>query len=140
MKTIANLIHQNLQKKATELTRLDQIVTSALPTGCQNHVNVAGVRDNQLILVTNSPVWASKLRLYRQNIIQMLAEHGDIKISSVLIRQSHADKIETKPRAKKLRHLDEPSARLINQTADSISDPALKQALYHLAKNTNKSD
>lgn len=140
MKTIANLIHHNLQKKASELTRLDQIVTSALPSGCQGHVNVAGVRDNQLILITNSPVWASKLRLYRQNIIQMLAEHGDIKISSVLIRQSNTDKIQTKSRVTKLRHLDEPSARLINQTADSISDPALKQALYHLAKNTNKSD
>lgn len=137
MKSIAHLINNSLQLKAAELVRLDQIITSALPTGCLNHVNVAGIRDNQLILITDSPVWASKLRLYRQSLIQMIEEHGDIKISNILIKQSKIEAIKLKQPTAKPRHLNRQSSRVIAQTADAISDPALKQALYHLAKNTN---
>ncbi len=140
MKSISHLLNNSLQAKAAELIKLNHIITSALPTGCHEHVNVAGIRDNQLILITDSPVWASKLRLYRQNLIQMIEEHGGIKISNILIRQSQIETIKTKTPVVKLRHLNRKSARLISQTADTISDPALKQALLHLAQNTKKSD
>ena len=134
MKSISNLITAKLYARTRELDQLNRVIRATVPENCKHHISVAGIRENQLILVTDSPVWASRLRLYTQNMISMLAEHAGIDVNSVRIKLIQP-KIEPEAPAPKHRHLNKSNADMIKQTADSIDDPELRQALYHLAEN-----
>jgi hypothetical protein len=135
MKTITNLIDRKIQLKARQLEKLTRLIKASLPVNCQSHVQVSAIREFQLILITDSPAWSSRLRLYSQNMIQMLAEHTNIRVNRVRIKLSQPKKSITKP-IKKFRYLNKNTASLIQQTAATINDPDLQQALINLAKKT----
>lgn len=137
MKSISRLINSRLLVKASQLDKLTKIVRSSLPAECREHVSVADIRDMQLILVTDSPVWSSRLRLYHNNILEMLKTHADVHLSQVKIRQTHPRQTARKPVVTN-RYLTDNSAKLLKQTADSIDDPDLQQALTKLAGKTAK--
>lgn len=136
MESISQLINSNIQRKAFHLAKLTKLVKASLPVHCQDHVDVADIRNNQLVLITDSPAWASRLRLYSQNMLQMLEEHANLKLASVYIKQSQP-RIKAKEPPIKYHHLSHKTAELIDQTADSISDSDLQQALKNLAKKRN---
>ena len=135
MKSISNIINKKIQFKAKLLEKWTRLIKASLPVSCQDHVNVSDVRDFQLILITDSPAWSARLRLYSKNMIQILEEHTDIKVNRVRIKLSQPKHLAQKP-AIKTRYLNKSSARLIQQTAESINDPDLQQALKNLAKKT----
>lgn len=137
MKSISNLINRKIQFKAKHLEKLTRLIKASLPLNCQDHVQVSDIRDFQLVLITDSPAWSSRLRLYSKNMIQMLEEHTNIKVNRVLVKLSQPKKPAEKI-VKKFRHLNKKSALLIQQTAEAIEDPDLKRALNHLAKNSAK--
>ncbi len=135
MESLTDLLNPALLKKARQLDALTKILRASLPQACQQHVEVAGIRDQQIILLTDSPVWVSRLRLYTQGILEMLEEYADIKLTGIKIKPSFNKKIVKKEIVRSPRTLNKRSSTLINQTADSISDPELRRALYNLAKN-----
>jgi len=139
MDSISHLINPKILQKARKLDKLTKLIRACLPIDCQQHIDVSSIRDNQLILISDSPVWASKIRLYSQNIIQMLEENAHIRINKVRIKQSQPKRVIEKP-APIPRHLDNDTADMIKRTADSISDTDLQQALNHLAKNRSGSN
>ncbi|MDH5484007.1 MAG: DUF721 domain-containing protein [Gammaproteobacteria bacterium] len=139
MKSISLLINQKIQQQALLLEKLTRLIHAALPANCKSHTQVAGIRENQLILVTDSPVWAAKLRLYTQNILQVMEEHGQLSINRIQIKQAQPKRIP-EPVPVKTRHLQKASANMIKKTADGIDDPALQEALYKLANNSLKDD
>lgn len=138
MKSISNLLQSKLVTKAKELDKLRQIVHACLPDNCKLHVKAAGIKDNSLILTVDSPVWSSRIRLYSNNILELLGQHNIAKIQSIRIRLDQAEPGRPEQKYEK-RHLDHSSSKLIEQTAASIDDPDLKQALLKLAAN-KKSD
>ena len=137
MKSISRLINPQLLGKASQLDKLTKVVRSSLPAECRDHVAVADIRDKQLILVTDSPVWSSRLRLYHNDILEMLKTHANIHLSQVRIKQSHPRQTARAPVVKN-RYLTDNSAKLLKQTADIIDDPDLHQALNNLAEKTAK--
>lgn len=137
MKSIANLINPRLLGKASQLDSLTRLIRSCLPAECQDHVSVADIRDRQLILVTDSPVWSSRLRLFQNNILEMLKTHANLELGQIRIKQTYPKKQAETP-VFNHRHLAEHSAKLVKQMADSVDDPELRQALSKLAKNTAK--
>ena len=138
MQSVRGLIPTSISKQARLLENLSRIIRASLPKNCQDHVSVAGIKDQQLILITDSPVWSSRLRLYTQNMTEMLAEHAKLQINRIQIRQSQPGSPPREEPIKKFRHLSESSARLISQTANSIDDENLSNALQRLAKNRAK--
>lgn len=137
MESLTSLINRDLSMKAHELEKLTRMLRACLPQNCQQHVAVAGMRDQQLILLTDSPVWVSRLRMYSQQMLDMLAQHSDIRVSQIRIKQTPSRMPLKKPQPKKLRRLNQDTSAMIAQTADSISDPELQQALYKLSRNTS---
>lgn len=133
MKSISNIISPKLQSRAHLLEKLTAITTACLPETCRGHVSAAGIRDNQLILISDSPVWGSRIRLSSQSILQMIEEHTGLKPTGIRIRQAQPRKIPEPP-VRQQRHLDSDTSRLISQAAESITDPALKQALLRLSR------
>ena len=137
MKSITNLINPRLLGKASQLNKLTLLVRSNLPSECQEHVSVADIRDKQLVLVTDSPVWSSRLRLYQNDILDMLKTHANIHLSQIFIKQTYPKKV-IPPAITKNRYLTTNSASLLRQTAESIDDPDLHEALCKLAEKTAK--
>ena len=137
MKSISKLINTRILGKASQLDKLPRLVRSCLPSECQNHVSVADIRDRQLVLVSDSPVWSSRLRLFQNDILEMLTNHANLQLNQILIKQTYP-KQQAKTAPIKPRYLDQNSAKLLQQTADSIDDADLRQALNKLASKTTK--
>ncbi len=138
MDFVSHHINQQLFEQARLLAKLTRILRACLPKNCQQHVAVAGIRDNQLILMTDSPVWVSRLRMYTHDMLNMLEQHGAVQVSQIRIKQSPPNSLVKPQLKKRLRHLSERSSSTISQTAKSISDPDLQQALLNLARHTRK--
>ena len=137
MKSISNLLQSRLVKKARNLDKLAHLVRACLPENCHQHVKVSGIRENSLVLMVDSPVWSSRIRLYTNHILDMLKQHQLAEVQQIKIRLSQRAPTPPEPVFHK-RYLDQRSSRLIEQTADSIDDPELKQALHKLAANKEK--
>jgi len=137
MNNISEKLSLKFRKKAQELNRLNRAVKISLPLDCHNHMQIADIRDNQLIILTDSPVWQTRLRMYSQTILEALHQHAGIKLNRVTLRLTPEKRIieETPP---VFRTLSDSNSKLIEQTANSISDPALQAALLKLSRKTQK--
>ena len=97
------------------------------------HCLHASLDGSRLTLVTDSPVWGSRLRFFAPQLDAALAgQHGYIRDYRVRVRPTHA-RAKTEAHAKAKRGL---SARTINhlmEAADGLEDPNLADALRRLA-------
>ncbi len=133
MERFSNQLTSSIRQKAFQLKRLKQAILASLPVDCHSHLEVAGIRDNQLVVLTDSPVWQTRLRMYSQSMLEALHQHADIKLSRVKIRLSPPQReIEEPPPPPRI--LSTQSAQLIEQTAQCISDEALSSALLRLSR------
>ena len=137
MKNISDNLGTHIRRKALELKRLDQAVKASLPTDCHSHVNVAGIRGNELILLTDSPVWQTRLRMFSHAILEALQQHTNSGLSQIKFRLLPPQRIvEAEPAEPKI--LSQSSGDLIEQTANCVSDPALQSALLKLSKKARQ--
>ena len=133
MQNISDKLSFTLLKKALELKRLSEAVKMSLPKDCHEHMEIAGIRDNQLIILTDSPVWQTRLRLFSHTILEALHQHEGIKLNRVKLRLAPKKRvIAEKPTVP--RYLNKQSAELITQTANSVADLDLQKALLHLSQ------
>ncbi len=132
MDKVNDKLSQRIKRKALDLKRLKQAICASLPLDCHPHIEVSGIRDHQLIILTDSPVWQTRLRMYSQSMLEALHQHLNIRLNQVQIRQySPQRKIEDPPPTPRI--LSEHSAHLIAQTANCINDPELQSALIRLS-------
>ncbi len=137
MDNISKKLSKRFKNKAHQLEQLNRAVKISLPVDCHAHMDVADIRDNQLIILTDSSVWQTRLRLYSQSILEALHQHAGIKLNRVTLKLTQPKRIiEEKPTV--FRSLSEHSSKLIKQTASCISDPDLQAALLKLAQKTKK--
>jgi len=137
MDNISAKLSLKFRKKAQELSRLNQAVKISLPLDCHSHMEIADIRDKQLIILTDSPVWQTRLRMYSQTILEALHQHAGIKLNRVTLRLAPKKRIiEDAPPV--YRTLSESNSKLIEQTANCISDPSLQAALLRLSKKRLK--
>ena len=137
MDSISEKLNLKFIKKAQELKRLNHAVKISLPVDCHHHMEVADVRNNQLIILTDSPVWQTRLRMYSQTILEALHQHAGIKLTRVTLKLIPPKRV-VKEEEPVFRTLSNDNANLIKQTANCISDPALQAALLRLSHKTKK--
>ncbi|MEM7283756.1 MAG: DUF721 domain-containing protein [Pseudomonadota bacterium] len=66
------LVSENLgalAKRAGEMDQLTQIVRAVLPNPLGDHIIAVNVRNETVFVVADSPVWASRIRFYSQEIL-----------------------------------------------------------------------
>ncbi len=137
MDNISEKINLRLIKKAQELKNLNHAVKISLPVDCHDHMEVADVRHNQLVILTDSPVWQTRLRMYSQTMLEALHQHTGIKLTRVSLKLTPPKRI-IKKKPPVFRTLSEHNARLIKQTASCVSDSGLQAALLRLSRKTKK--
>lgn len=112
---------------------LDIIVHELLPAPLNDHCRVLTIRDKNLVLAADSPVWAARLRFHTHQLLQQLSRHRAVKLGTVRIRVRPPDKQAVPDRRQPPRRLLASSSTALKQTAQAISDPELKTALLRLA-------
>ena len=133
MENISDKLQQRILRKAHELHKIGQAIKASLPLDCHSHLDVVGIRENELILLTDSPVWQTRLRMFSQTILEALQQHAGITLTRVKIRLAPPTRT-IEPYTPPKRTLSSDSARVIDQTANCISDPELREAMLRLSK------
>ena len=75
MKPINEQINANFVIQAQKLARYTQLLRNILPVECHGHVQVANIRNHSLMLMTDSPVWTTRLRQLSPQILQFIREN-----------------------------------------------------------------
>jgi len=76
MKPINEQINPNFVIQAKKLARYTQLLRNILPIECHGHVQVANIRNHSLMLMTDSPVWTTRLRQLSPQILQFIRENS----------------------------------------------------------------
>jgi len=154
MKSINEQISPEIVIQAKKLAKYTRLLHNILPAECRNHVEVANIRNQNLMLITDSPVWTTKLRQLSPQILQYIQENStdtDTRgannqvIHHVQIRtrysaagndELHASKTVKKP----VPRISEKTAELLSQSANSINNEKLKKALLKIAKHVDSNN
>ena len=153
MKPINEQISPKFVIQAKKLAKYTQLLRNILPIECHSHVQVANIRDQNLMLITDSPVWTTRLRQLSPQILQFLQDRSgsdgkDGNHTSVI----HHVQISTRyqiaradsPLAPQIKKRPKPTisantAKILSQSANSIEHEALKAALLKLSKINEQS-
>jgi len=112
-----------------------QLVKSLLPEPLNHHCLSLVLKQNHLILYTDSSAWASRLRYFSRELVTRLKnKHKDINKVSIKIMVDNK-KVVTKSRIREARLLSTENANLLTRVADHTSDPELQAALRRLSSH-----
>jgi len=131
----------SLVKKVQLLKRLDQVIKSQLPENMSGKFEVANIRDNTLIILANSPSWATRLHYQQQQILVIArSSHEFAFIDSVKVKVSPSSSDGSKNDNSELpasHQVD--GTKTLSTLIDQVDDSHLKSALERLQKHTQKS-
>ena len=150
MKPINEQINPKLLLQSKKLAQYTRILHKILPIECLNHVQVANIRQQNLMLITDSPVWTTRLRQLCPQILQFLRENSADYISPDNAQIIHHIQISTRyqkndsesrqvnsAKRKPQVQISKKTATLLSQSAASIDDLQLKNALLKIASHSN---
>lgn len=69
----------SLVEQARFLRQLDRSILAALPEPLSKHVRVANLRGDSLVMLADSPLWATRLRYQRQTVLDGLWQSHSIR-------------------------------------------------------------
>ena len=130
-----------LMNKVNKMTELDTLLRAELPPLLAMHCRLANIRQGQLIIQADSPVWGTKLRFELIPLLSRLRQHprfaglsGIDYFVAPFALMKKADEAEIKAAALPL---SAPIRQLLLDTANTVSNPLLRSVLERIAfKNT----
>jgi hypothetical protein len=135
--TFDSQLNSSIRQHARRLEQLTYLLASALPVECHGHFHVANVRDRQVAIMADSPVWATRLRQLSPEIVAILQQHGNSRLLHVRVfsrpGNPPAQVVRTPVRKLHERRISPGSRNLITQAANGIEDDGLRAALLKLA-------
>ena len=120
-----------LQQQQQLLTR----VTGLLPAPLDERCIGAQSTNNRLILHTDSPLWANRLRFQAPALLEVLRQQG-LHFSSCQVRVLPPLR---RPETRRGARLSTAAARQLDLIADDIGNADLSQALHRLARRSKDS-
>jgi hypothetical protein len=142
MKSVSNIVSSNstpakLGKKLADYEALCTMVRSNLPSPLSQQLKAAVLQAGVLSLFVSSPVWASRLRYTAPQLLKQLQQHG---LGIDRIRTRILLEVGKKPSSLKNKtpSLSKHNGDILRQTANSIRDPDLSEALLKLSRHGDK--
>ncbi|HEX5353737.1 MAG TPA: DciA family protein [Rhodanobacteraceae bacterium] len=122
----------DLAARAREIDRISQRIVPLLPTPLREHVGFVGLRNDRVLLLVESPAWATRARMQQTHILAavrslgMAASSITTKVAPLPVPSggSAATQAST-PHA----------AQTLRAAATAIADPDLRELLLELAAN-----
>lgn len=151
MKSINQQINPKFVIQVKKLAKFTHLLHQILPIECLSHVEVANIRDKNLMLITDSPVWTTRLRQLSPQILQFIHDktaadntekapiihHIQIQTRFNIANDQYQQNLNKNKRDKPV--ISEHTAIMLSQSADSIDHPALKSALLKIARHVKSS-
>lgn len=119
--------------RAAELARMGQTLRCELPSPLRDHIMVAGFDQKTLVLQTDSPAWAARLRFETPRLLELARLKCNLpSIQTVRIQVAPPMQIR-KPRSRDV-HLSRRAADVLRNSASSTDDVALRESLLRLSR------
>jgi hypothetical protein len=128
MSKISQFLQPEILAKVSSLRNMSLKLHSILPAQFVSQCQIADFSEQQLIIATTSSMWSHQLRYYIPQIQQNFKQQS----IRILVTPELAD-LNLQPEIKAPKHLDNQSADIIDQSAKSIEDPSIKEALTKLS-------
>lgn len=140
MKLLSHQLNPNLVSTAHQLDQLTSVLRGELPSETEGHYHVAGIKDNTLVIITDSPLWNTKLRQLGPAIIQTLSDNKIGKtLQHVRVISRHGPIKALKQTSQTVnRVLSEGSGQQVAQAAKYIKNDDLRKALLKLSTRSKK--
>lgn len=125
----------DLLKHANKLKVADTLLQRYLPVPLAGHVHVGNIKDNTLILLTDSAALSTRLQFITTEVLDYMRNTGGLAMLDrikVRTKFTPSKKILQKRSANRL---SEANAELLNSVAMNIGDERLEAALMQIAKN-----
>jgi hypothetical protein len=119
-----------LYTRASDISRLQDKLRKHFGDPLAPHFRVADFNKETLILHTDSPAWASRLRFRIPDILDFVQTHGMKNLHSIRIKV--IQNANAPPEITKKPAISDDTARLIHDTAESINDENLRRSLLRL--------
>lgn len=124
-----------LSRRCIYLQQLENRVLHLLPAPLQAHCRVANYHSGQLILITTSPAWATRLRYHVPTLLNQLTAVSELQqLQEIRIRISPSA-APILPAQALPRRIKPQTTALISTLAETLDDPALRRALQKLARH-----
>lgn len=128
-----------ISRKISRLSKINDVVLAHLSSPINQHIHVANLEHDQLVLHIDSSSWAALLRLQIPGLIEQLKQyHGLTTLNNIRIKVKPTSSQQTTTKPLNQAHLSTQSSDIIRDYAASIDDQALKAALLRLANRSNK--
>jgi hypothetical protein len=139
MKSFKSQLNPVLISKSHQLEQLTSILNGELPPETSGHYHVAGIDNSTLVIITDSPVWTTRLRQLAPTIIEVLSNKAGKRLQHIRIVSRHGS-IKAPPKIDHTinRVLSEKSGQQVAQAAEHIKDEELKKALLKFSKRSKK--
>ena len=126
---------RQLLARARVLAILDRQLRSLLEAPLRDHCQVLALRDRELVVAADSPVWAARLRFHSRQLARQLSRHHSVPVHTVRIRARPIRGETTPARQLPVRRGGPEGKRALLQAVHTVSDPELKTALRNLASH-----
>jgi len=123
--------------KAKQISQVNLIVNQLLDHQLSEHVYASSTNNNQLTLVVDSPVWATRLRYIQNEIINGLKKFTiskNINRIVIKVRPMEFRPKQNKP-IKRQMTISASSASQMQEELESISDTSLKKSLKRILRH-----
>ena len=140
MDSFSHQLDPKIKQTALKLSKYTRLLKKALPPECENHFNVANILNKTIVIVADSPVWATRLRQLGQSVLEAMNNQTqeDLHHVKIITRQGPvAD--NHNPKSIK-RQLSSMAGDIIKQTATYCDDEELSNALLKLSRHKSQTD
>ncbi|MCW8831497.1 MAG: DUF721 domain-containing protein [Gammaproteobacteria bacterium] len=141
MEHFKDQLNPAIVSKAHSLEQLTTTLNGILPPETCRHYHVTGFNNSTLVIITDSPVWTTRLRQLGPSIIAALSDIIGEKLQHVRIVTRHGSikaPVQSSPMIE--RELSKASGKQLAQTAEYVKDEALKEALLKFSQRGRKKD
>ncbi len=125
----------SLLEHAQYLQQLTQALRDSLDERLAAHITVANLREQTIVITTDTPAWLTQLRYQAPTILGLLKTlPGLQKLQKVQFKIQPASFSSPTPPSRRA-NLSTSSAHLLESAASGTEDPELAEALYRLSRH-----
>jgi len=125
-----------LLRQASGYQHLERLLNPLLGPEVTTQTRVACLRDGELIILANSPVWANRVRMAAFRILARLKHYPNLNIQSIKVK---VEPLNQPPAAAIVRHpLSDSARKCLKQFADSSANKELGDIARDLSKHKGR--
>lgn len=126
---------ERLFRNVEFLQSINKIIKESASSKLATHCAAAGIRDRQLVILVDSPAWATRLHFEQNAIMQHVRQQPEMNSLTgiqIKVRPKDAPPVNI---VRKIEPLTPQASADLRACADKINDPALANALRRLAEH-----